>query len=269
MNESAVRAVIFDLGGTLWFEAKAPDVGRIVGEQARRVRPLLRAWGIEVPGLEDVLRDVIDAEAAGSALERERGSLREVSLPLVIRGALASRGIEISDEQAEAWWRAAWLPGSEYFGYQLYPDTLDVLRALHERGMRIGVISNRPCTGEMVRPDIDALGMGPYIDAVACSGDTGWVKPHPSAFERVLSMLGVRAGEAVMVGDSCEDDIAGARALGMRAVWKLNGRYDAPPCGDADFAIHDLAELLHLPMFGEPLVIESAWPHDDENADRW
>lgn len=269
MEQRPVRAVIFDLGGTLWFEAKAPDVGLIVAEQARRLRPLLRAWGIEVARLQDMLRDVIEAEAAGSALERERGSMREVSLPFVIRGALASRGIEIGGERADAWWRAAWLPGAEYFGYQLYPDTLDVLRALRERSIRIGVISNRPCTVDMLRPDLDALGMGPYIDAAVCSGDTGWTKPHPSTFERALSMLGVPAGEVVMVGDSCGDDMAGAKAKGMRAVWKLNGRYDAPPCADADHAIHDLAELLHLPMLGEPLVIESAWPHEDENADRW
>ncbi|HEX5479318.1 MAG TPA: HAD-IA family hydrolase [Dehalococcoidia bacterium] len=271
MEPPPVRAVIFDGTNTLWFEAKAPDVERIVAEQARRVRALLRAWGIRVDALEAVLREVFDAEPAASTVERERGALREVILPRIIRGALASRGIAITEQQAEAWWHAAWLPGAEYFGYQLYPDTLDVLRALRERGARVGLISNRPCTGEMLRSDLDGFGAGlaRTVDAVVCSGDTGWVKPHPSTFERALSMLRVHAGEAVMVGDSCLDDMAGAQAIGMRAVWKLNGRYDAAPCADADYSIHDLAELLHLPMFGEPLVIESAWPHEDENADRW
>ena len=59
----------------------------------------------------------------------------------------------------------------------------------------------------------------------------------------------------------------------MTTVWKLNGRYDLPSCADADFVIHDLAELLALPIFGgvgaSVASAESLTPHDDGNAERY
>jgi putative hydrolase of the HAD superfamily len=46
----------------------------------------------------------------------------------------------------------------------------------------------------------------------------GKVKPSPSIFKAVLGLLEVEAEAAVMVGDSPEDDVAGAEALGMRGL---------------------------------------------------
>ena len=44
----------------------------------------------------------------------------------------------------------------------------------------------------------------------------GKTKPHEAIFLRMLELLDVAAGEAAMVGDTLEDDIDGARAVGMR-----------------------------------------------------
>jgi hypothetical protein len=58
----------------------------------------------------------------------------------------------------------------------------------------------------------------------------------------------------------------------MRTVLKLNGLYDGPACGAADYVIHDLTELLTLPVFGErrhPIAAESPTPHEDANAERY
>ena len=65
---------------------------------------------------------------------------------------------------------------------------------------------------------IAIAGWGIAVDAVVGSREHGKTKPHPSIFESALDLLGVGPTEAVMVGDSIEDDIEGARALGMRAV---------------------------------------------------
>lgn len=272
MRPNTVRAVVFDVGNTLWFEAASPDRASIERKQAERVRPLLDAWGVALPvPLEHVLGEVWDAYAIADEVERGRERPREPSLPFIIRGALASHGVEISDERAEAWWRAAWISERE-FGVQLYPDTLDVLRELRALGVAIGVNSTRPCTGEMLAPGLVDMGLASYVDAVVCSGDTGYQKPHRSTFDLVLRQLGVGAAEAVMVGDLAEADIAGGRAAGMTTVWKLNGRYELSPCADADYAIHDLAELLALPFFSrEPRTpsMESLTPHEDGNAERY
>jgi HAD superfamily hydrolase (TIGR01509 family) len=56
------------------------------------------------------------------------------------------------------------------------------------------------------------------VDAIVDSRSHGRVKPHPTIFQAALDALDVPAAEAVMVGDSLEEDVEGARALGLRAI---------------------------------------------------
>jgi len=272
MESIPVKAVVFDLGNTLWFMGNEPpkaELDRIAAE-------LLRSWlarnalALPVP-TEAICRDVWEAYDQAWQIEVGRGTLREPALPILARGAFAARGIAISAEQADAFWRESWI-GVRRFGVALYPDTIDVLRALRERGLLIGVNSNRPCTTAMMTADLADMGLAPYVDAGVASGETGFLKPDPSTFERVLADLGVAPREAVMVGDSAEADMRGAKAIGMRTVWKLNGRYGLLACADADHAIHELGELLALPLFGAGhavAAVESLTPHEDGNEDRY
>ena len=244
-----VRAVVFDVGGTLWFGAAPPPMSEIAEMQAERLAPLLDAWGIRLPvPLEEIATQIWELGDAEGQREWDHRTFREIPLPDLIRRVTAMHGVEIGVEQADQWWRAAWL-GPMRLGYQLYPDVVDVLQELHARGIRIAANSNRPCTGTMMLLDLATMGIGKYFDAGVTSLDTGYVKPHRSTFEAVIRALGVAPDEALMVGDRCEADAAGAKSVGMRTVLKLNGRYDATQCSDADFAIHDLAELLALPFF--------------------
>ena len=97
--------------------------------------------------------------------------------------------------------------------FELYEDAAPVLRELRRRGLRIGLISN---TSRNRLPRlIDTFSLD--VDAWISSGAHGKVKPSPSIFRAMLDMLEVEAEEAVMVGDSLEDDVEGARGLGMRA----------------------------------------------------
>jgi putative hydrolase of the HAD superfamily len=50
------------------------------------------------------------------------------------------------------------------------------------------------------------------------SAEHGFMKPHPSIFERALAEAGVASREAVMIGDSLKADIEGAVAIGMRGL---------------------------------------------------
>ena len=266
------HAVVFDLGNTLWFEARRPDPATVWRFQADALRPLLASWNLPIiSDLESLAESIWSAHATATDIERQRGSHREPSLPYIIRGALADREVDLNDAQAEAWWRAAWIP-VRHFGYQLYPDVLDVLAALRSTGFRIGINTNRPCTADMLWPDLHDLGIGRFIEAVVCSGDTGFAKPHHSTFDLIAQRLAFVPSDIVMVGDLCQNDCAGAKAAGMTTVHKLNGRHDAPPCPDADFEIHDLGELLALPIFANAshrVTAESLTPHEDENADRY
>ena len=112
--------------------------------------------------------------------------------------------------------------------FELYEDVLPTFQALREAGLKLGLVSN-------TSRDLDAF-VGHHrldVDAWVSSGVHGKVKPSPSIFKAVLELLGVTAAEAVMIGDSPEDDVAGAEAVGIRGLLldrdaKL-GRDDALP----------------------------------------
>jgi HAD superfamily hydrolase (TIGR01662 family) len=99
--------------------------------------------------------------------------------------------------------------------FSLYEDVAEVVRELHARGLTIGLISNtqRCLASFQAHFALDGL----FTVAVS-SAAHGYMKPHPSIFHAALSQAGVSAHEAVMVGDSVEHDIAGARQVGMRAI---------------------------------------------------
>ena len=100
----------------------------------------------------------------------------------------------------------------EHGNFDLYEDALPVLEELRRLGLSLALVSNG------VR-DLDefVLHHGLDVDAAVCSRQHGWTKPHETIFRAALDQLGVEPGEAAMVGDSLEDDVEGARALGMRA----------------------------------------------------
>ena len=96
--------------------------------------------------------------------------------------------------------------------FTLYEDALPVLDELRRHGLKVGLVSNGSRDlDEFVRHH--AL----EVDCAVGSRAFGWTKPHPGIFRHALSLLGVEPEEAAMVGDSYEDDIQGARALGLRA----------------------------------------------------
>jgi putative hydrolase of the HAD superfamily len=97
--------------------------------------------------------------------------------------------------------------------FELYEDVLPVLDDLRRSQLGIAVVSNgiRDLTEFVAHHRLE-------VDAIVDSRSHGRVKPHPTIFQAALERLGVRADDAVMVGDSIEEDIEGARALGMRAI---------------------------------------------------
>jgi len=105
--------------------------------------------------------------------------------------------------------------------FELYEDALPTLDALRERGLRLGLLSN-------TARDMDEFVAhhGLAVDAVLSSRTHGKTKPHETIFLRMLELLGVAAAEAMMVGDTVDDDVEGALAVGMRAVLvDREGRY--------------------------------------------
>jgi putative hydrolase of the HAD superfamily len=97
--------------------------------------------------------------------------------------------------------------------FSLYEDALPVLAELRRHDLKIGLISNG-------QRDLDEFAEHHRleVDAIVGSKAHGRVKPHASIFFAALRALAVTPDEVAMVGDSYEDDIEGARAIGMRAI---------------------------------------------------
>jgi len=123
------------------------------------------------------------------------------------------RGMGGDDESAYACAVEVTRGWEQHENFELYDDTLPVLAALREVGIKIGLVSNSA-------RDVQAFARhhALEIDAGISSFFHGKAKPHASIFRAVLDMLGVDPGEAVMVGDTIADDVEGARAIGMGAI---------------------------------------------------
>ncbi|MBL8929567.1 MAG: HAD-IA family hydrolase [Kineosporiaceae bacterium] len=95
-----------------------------------------------------------------------------------------------------------------------YEDAIPTLTALRDKGIRIALVSN---IGTGIQSVLDRCGLTDMLDAVVLSYQVGAVKPGPDIFEHALRAIDVPAEQALMVGDSWQDD-GGAAALGCRVL---------------------------------------------------
>jgi HAD superfamily hydrolase (TIGR01549 family) len=194
-----LRAVLFDVDFTL--AKPGPDLG------PDGYRLLGRRYGLDL----DPSRYPEARAAAIETLERhpELDHDEEIWVLFTERiirgmGGDSEHAYEAAVEMTRGWEHA--------HNFELYEDTLPVLEELRAHGLQLGLVSNtgRDLTAFVTHHELD-------VDVALSSGAHGKVKPDPSIFRAALDRLGVRPDEAAMVGDSPEDDVEGARALGMRA----------------------------------------------------
>jgi putative hydrolase of the HAD superfamily len=128
--------------------------------------------------------------------------------------------------------------------FELFDDVLPAFRALHDGGLKLGLISNthRSLGAFQSHFELDGL-----VSVAVSSSEHGYNKPHPSIFRTALRLMGVAAGDAAMVGDSYAHDIEGARAVGMRAILLQRGGVSPdgsrPATASGTPAVESLTEL--------------------------
>jgi putative hydrolase of the HAD superfamily len=195
-----LRAVLFDVDFTLC--RPGPELS------ADRYARIAARHGVQL----DVSRYDTARETAVSNLKRHPELLHdesiwhrfteEIFLGMGGPGELAS---ECATEIEEGWGISE--------NFELFEDVLPVFDELRRASLRLAVVSNgiRDLTQFVADHRLD-------VDAVVDSRSHGRVKPHPTIFRAALELLDVEPSDAVMVGDSLEEDVEGARALGMRAI---------------------------------------------------
>jgi putative hydrolase of the HAD superfamily len=136
---------------------------------------------------------------------------------------------------------------TKYFA--LFPGAVDLLRALRERGNKLGIVTNG--LSETHREKIAILRISEYFDAIFLSDEVGMVKPDPLLFAHACRTLGGAPSHAAMVGDRYDRDIRGAQEAGLFTIW-LNVRAEELPPGAtppdaACSSIADVARILLVP----------------------
>ena len=228
---SVIKAVFCDVDFTLIFPGPT-----FHGEGYRR---FCEPYGIEVdPAL-------FEAAAAASSFILDEVQEQIYTHDLFVHytasiiehmGGRGPRVVEAAREIYEQW--------ASNHHFEMYDDAAPVLRALQERGLKVGIISN---SHRSLDAFCDHFSLRGLIHASVSSSEHGYMKPHRSIFDAALEKAGVPASAALMVGDSLKHDVEGALAAGMTAVLlRRSGEIpaDVPAGVPVIRTLHELMEIL-------------------------
>jgi putative hydrolase of the HAD superfamily len=187
-----VRAVFLDALGTL-VELEPPWVtlrGRVPAELSdQRLEDALRA---EMAYYRDHAQEGKDRASLADLRERCAAIVSE------------RLGVEITvDELVDA------------IRFDAYPDAVPALRELRDRGLTLVAVSNWDYALPRV---LERCGLDGLLDGAVTSAEAGARKPDPAIFEPALELAECGPAEALHVGDTAEEDVAGARAAGIRPL---------------------------------------------------
>lgn len=234
------RAVLFDFGGTLMdYETLAS------GERAVLVS--LARWA----GIEADERDIRRTYRA--ALKRvfydylPRPYYRHRDLFTEALQATAQKfGMTFSEDLLERYHTAQFEQRAKDF--VLRDGVCETLEQLRSRGLHLGIVSN--VDDDHFSHLMELSQLGPYFDSLLTSEQAQSCKPDVGIFHEALRRAGCQPEEAVFVGDSLQQDIAGANQLGLRSVL-IWSRDDQPP-PDRDprpqHVIRHIPDLLSLTL---------------------
>lgn len=235
-----VQAVLFDFGHTLM------DFGRT--EEALRgaysvIRERLATWvedraPPEIDELVERIAEEVDRMVERSYLQRR---LEELDIIELFDDAFTALGYKLPPDLVR---EVVELDHDALVNsVRIEPETIEMLEKLRADGLKLGLVSNVSQLPELLHRDIERFGIAKLLDGVAFSSEIGVRKPRPQIFEHVLDAVGVRPTDAVFVGDRLVDDIAGAQAVGMRAILTRQYRQEEPDAITPDGVIAHITEL--------------------------
>ena len=208
MNASPIQHILFDLGGTLMHakEDWAPNLEQ--GDHALGQKLLDYNIKINPKTFRARLYEYY---------EQRDQDFRETTYHFVLSELLKELGYA---EVPESVIRSALdaLYAVTQSNWQLEEDATETLQKLKSKNYKLGIFSNAG-DDQDVQELIEIFGIRRHLDFVLTSAACFYRKPHPRAFEIALAQWNISPNEAVMVGDSLEADIYGAKNIGMQAIW--------------------------------------------------
>ncbi len=246
MTHTPIRAVVFDMGGTL--EDLYYDEA-VRAQATRGLQELLRECGIDLrlslPALQSTVIDGINAYQQW----REQ---TEIELPpqrvwseyvLAHHNLYADRLLVYAEE-------LAFFYETHFFVRSLRPQVPALLAALRERGLHLAIISN-VISRQLVPRKLLEYGIAGYFDPVVTSAEFGWRKPNKRIFAEAAQRLQLPPAACAYVGDTLSRDVSGAHhagyGLSILIPSFLTDKVDRHAGSvKPDAKIQDLAEILAL-----------------------
>jgi putative hydrolase of the HAD superfamily len=213
-----IQAVVFDLDGTLLDRRRSFE--RFVRDQWERFAHCLRT-----ADQEQYVQTLVELDRDGYAPRKS------LFTDVITRFALPSSVAETLLNDYRAGFPNACV---------LFPDAARTLSCLRASGLKLGMITNGSL--RMQSRKLQCLALSPLFDTILISDAEGVSKPDRQIFLRALERLESNPARAVFVGDHPEVDIAGARAAGMRAIWRRDPHVSRMV--EADGVIDELGDLL-------------------------
>ncbi|MFQ5949499.1 MAG: HAD-IIIA family hydrolase [Nitrospiria bacterium] len=204
INDRSIKGVFFDAGGTLF------DVRGGVGDHYSR---LAGRYGVEADPeflnrrFQEVFAETHPPAFPGADKHEINGFERRWWHQLV-RKVFDGISFPAFESFFDDVYR--YFEGSE--AWILFPETIDLLEDLHKGPYYIGIISNFDSRLESV---CQSLGIRHYFKAITLSSRQGVAKPSPEIFNDALKEAALLPSESIFVGDSLDNDIPGALAIGM------------------------------------------------------
>jgi putative hydrolase of the HAD superfamily len=223
-------ALLFDLGGTVLLEERF-DLS--AGVEALLADPALptREGPEAAARLAEELASAVARTHAGGADEFR---IRDWLSTVVLEG---SGERELESAELVLWGSCA--------GLSPAPGVHDLLDELAAEQLPLAAVSNAVFGARTLAAELERHGLRRSFRCIVSSADIGRRKPDPAPFREALRRLGIPAERAWFVGDSFANDVTGAVATGMSAVW-LDASDDSAPGQAPHRRIRSLRELLDL-----------------------
>ncbi len=232
------RAVLFDFGGTLY------DYASLQAADCESLIELARWAGVAAEPAAILLAHREAMRRVFRAYLPRRFYLHRDLFRDAVTGMLASFGVQPDPAHLDRYRAGQWERHKRDFA--LRDGVVETLEALRARGVHLGMVSN--IDEDQLEHLLEVAGIRSCFDAAMSSEQARSCKPDPAIFAAALERAGCVAHEALFVGDTIAQDIAGANRAGMRSVL-LWHRQDRDPPGDdpqPHHVIRRIPEVLQL-----------------------
>ena len=202
-----IRAIVFDVGGTLLYPAD--PVGETYAKSARKVGVKLSPEATETAFREAFRSCTPRAKGAVPRDGNDRAWWKQVVAKSTIDKSFA-------DPAAfEAFFEDVYQFFAKPEAWGIYPEVLEVLEDLRDREIDLCVLSNWDARLNTV---LDGNGLGEFLSNRFISAELGWEKPDPAVYRHVVESLRIKPESILSVGDDARNDIEGPKRAGWSAI---------------------------------------------------